>query len=523
MSNIPEQENLNLEQPAEQEESTIFAAPTLKTDKVKKSGKKRTILLSAVIAVVLAVAIAAVAIFVPTLSDDTSSTTDTGITLTNFNSDDVEKVSVKNSEGEFEYYSKVEVTEMDSDSVRYVYWHINSVAERLADTDKINNLVYSLTALKAVRKMGEDNGEYGLDTPRYTAAVTPRDNAFEPYTVYVGSQSPDKNGAYVKLSGSNEVYLVDNSNLEELPKVPTDFANTQAIAAVTENKDNADYFENGSLASCDYMKLNNPTFSAPITIVPNDIDGSKTYAYFKITSPVNRFADNANELLDIAANGLVGDGVYVFNPTEKDIKAYKLDNPTATLEIKIGGDLISLKAAKYEDDYYALIDQNKEAIYKVYTNSLKWAENNMSHYFNKFLTMEMLPNLKQVTISVPDAAYDFGITYFEELEDGEDFDIILNGNEIKQTAFQNYYQVFLSTEVIDYTTHKITSDPVYTFKMVHTDSKIADTVLKLYKHTDQRYIATVNDQQMGLISATYYNKLTNYLDKLVKGEDVPKS
>ncbi len=529
MSINPEKDNIELENTEQElaqepaEKSTIFAAPTVKEDKAKKANKKRTILISAVIAVVLAAAITAVALFVPTLNDDTSSTKDTGISLVNYNTDDVEKVSVKNPNGEFSYYSKVENTELDGQSMRYVYWHISSVAERLADSDKVQALVFDATALKAVRKMGENNGAYGLENPRYTIEVAPRDNAFTGYTIYVGNQSPDKNGAYVMLSESNEVYLVDNANLEEFAKVPTDFANTKAVEAVTQNKDNAAYFENGSLASCDYMILNNPTFSSPLHIVPNDIEGSKTYVYFKIEKPVSRFADHANELLDIAVNGLVGDGVYVFNPTDADIKKYKLDNPEATLEIKIGGDLISLKASKYENEYYALIDQNKEAIYKVYYNSLLFAENSMSHYFNKFLTMEMLANLSNITISIPNATYSFDITYYEALEDGQDFDIMFNGSELNQTAFQNYYQVFLGLDVLDYSTHQIKSDAAYTFKMKHHDKKIPDTELKLYKHTDQRYIATVNGEQMGLVSSTAYNKLTSYLEKLVNGEEVPKS
>lgn len=529
MSINPEKDNLEPENNAQDvaqeitEESTIFAAPTVKEDKAKKTNKKRTILISTVIAVVLAAAITAVAIFVPTLNDDASSSLDSGISLTSYNTDDVEKVSVKNPSGDFGYYSKVETTEMDSQSVRYVYWYIDSVAERLANSDKIKALVFDATALKAVRKMGENNGAYGLENPRYTVEVSPRDSAFAGYTIYVGNESPDKNGAYVMLSSSNDVYLVDNANLEEFAKVPTDFADTKAVEAVTQNKDNAAYFENGSLATCDYMILNNPTFSSPLHIVPNDIDGSKTYVYFKIEKPVSRFADRANELLDIAANGLVGDGVYVFNPSDADIKKYKLDNPEATLEIKIGGDLIKLKASKVDEDYYALIDQNKEAIYKVYYNSLLFAQNSMSYYFNKFLTMEMLANLSNISISSNGTTYNFDIIYYENLEDGEDFDIMFNGQELNQTAFQNYYQVFLGLDVLDYSTHQIKSDAVYTFKMKHHDKKIPDTELKLYKHTDQRYIATVNGEQMGLVSSTAYNKLTSYLEKLINGEEVPKS
>lgn len=512
-----------IEEAEAEEQSTIFAAPEEKERTVKTKNKKRNILAAISAILALSLVIFAVVKFVPVLTDDDDEVISKDIAVTAYDQDDVSKVTVKNESGEYTYYSEVELTEIDGESKRYVYWYIDSVAKRLADTEKIGDLVYDLANFKAVREMGEDQGIYGLDKPTYTVNVYSRDNAFEDFTITVGNPSPDKAGAYVKLSNNTKVYLADNDILDQFKNKPTDYADTTAVKAVEKNSGNSAYFENDTLVSCDYITLINPNFSTPIKIIPNDIEGSKTYAAFRVVKPTERFADNVTDLLNIAKNGLVGDGVYVFNPTDADIKAYKLDNPEAVMEIKIGETLISLKAAKVDADYYALIDQDKEAIYKVYYNSLSFATSQMSRYFNKFLTMEMLPNLDKVTISHDNKTHEFSITYYEEKEDGEDFDIILNGTELEQKNFQNYYQVFLSLEVIDYNSYTPSSAPVYTFKMEHVDKSIKDTTLKLYKYTDQRYIAEVDGNPMGLVSSTAYNKLTSYLEKLLNNEEVPKS
>ena len=506
-------------------ESTIFSAPEEKRDRdVKKTNRKGNIIVSVAAVVVLAAIITAVAIFIPKIVDNTASDLYNTTPLTEYNYEDVNTVTVKSQDQQNTYYSKVELTELDGQSKRYVYWHIKSVAERLSDSDKIEELVMNVTSLKGIRDMGADTGEYGLQTPSYVIDVAARDNAFEDYTITVGNTSPDNTGVYVTVSGKENVWLVDVSVLDQYKKVPTDYADTTAVKALTETGELSKYFEDGTLTTCDSIVLYNNTFTSPLTFVPNDIESTKTYATYIITSPVERFAEKANELLNIAANGLVGDGVYVFNPTDEDIKNYGLNNPTATLDIKFGDTVISLKAAPAPDEkYYVLIDQDKEAIYKVYYNSLKFAENPMSYYYNKFLTMEMLTGLSNITVQTLENKYDFSITYFEDLEDGEDFDILLNGTELDQTSFQNYYQVFLGLEIIEYSTNQITSPAVYSFTMKHNDKNIPDTVLKLYKHTDQRYIAEVNGNQMGLISATAYNKLISYFNMLIAGEDVPRT
>lgn len=529
----PEQENLEdsvgFEQfEFEEEESTIFADPSQKREpeKIKKRRPLRIILILAIVLVLVGVGAFAAIRFIPKPQEDN---TELAFDLVNNETDSVELVEIIGEEGAKTFFSTAQNLESDSSVSQdlLITWGIQGLDSRLTDSDTISSTIDYISKVQAIRKMENATDEdFGLDDPSIIVKVHARNKAFEDYTISVGNKSYDSTGNYVKISGVDGIYLMDASYAEEYLRKTTDYATRNTVEKLEETDPLGDYFVDGKLTTCDKITLSGANFSPAIVFEPNNIEATKTYATFCVTSPVKRYARDVSNLLNIAGNGLVGDGAYLYHPTDAQITAYGLDNPIARLTIEIGEVTYDLRIAPapVEEDaeqYYCLVDQNREAIFRVAKSSLAFVTASPSDYYNTFLTMEMLMYLKSFEVSAEGKNYIFKVDYDESAPEGEDFDISINGKAIKQSYFQNFYSYFLSLEAVEYTASDMTGKiPECTVTMRHHDKSVKDTVMQLYKVSDQRYQVNVGGDGLGLITATSYKKLLRYADAVAQNTDL---
>lgn len=512
--------------PIEEPISTIFSAPEEKTDVVKHKNPKKIIAILLCACIIIASGAVAAITLIPKKPDDDGGESSLSFGVVENKLEDVEKIDLKNKTEEITFLSTVESLEADGGDEKVTTWGIDGIDNRLIDSAKVEDSVFYCATIYAIKEVKGDAKDYGLDNPYAEFTVYPRGDAFTQYTVKVGNESGDKIGRYLSIEGDDAIYLVENTYSDEYSKVKTDFATSNAVKPIEKTDNIKSYFEDDTLATCDKIILSGANYSPEITFVPNNYEETKTYSTYLITSPVKRYADGVDALLNIAANGLVGKGAYVFNPTDAEITAYGLDNPLCRLQIFVGGVTYDIKIApspvEGHDDYYCVVDQNKEAIFMVSTSSLTFAAGSPEDFYSKFLTMEMLNSISNFNVTMGGKDYNYAIKFNENKDDDSAYNITLNRtNGITQEYFQNYYMYFLSLEVVEYTTYDISATvPVWKAVIKHTDRSAKDTVFAVYKINDQRYQVNVNGDPMGLITSSAYKKLIKYSEAVSVNTDL---
>lgn len=520
-----ENENLN-NIPEEEPISTIFSDPEIKNDVVKRKNPKKLIAILVSVCICIASAATAAVFLIPE-KEEVEETPSLSFDVITNELADVEKIVHKNRSEQITFLSKVEYRETDEsvNDEKVAVWSIEGIDDRLIDSTAVEDTVHYFANIYALKEVQGTEADYGIDTPFAEFTVYPRDKAFNEYTVKVGNESADKIGRYLTISGVEGIYLVEDFYGDNYDKVKTDFATTAAVQQLEETDDLSDYFDDGTLVTCDRITLSGRNFEKPLVFEPNKSEETKSYTAYYMTSPVTRYAANVDRLLAFASSGLVGNGAYVFNPTEMDIENYGLNNPIARIQIKIGTVFYDIRVAEApngDEDYYCLVDQNKEAIFKVADDTLDFIKYSESDFYSDFLIMEMLNSLKAFNIEMGGKSYNYSIKENESNDNGSTFTVLLNSqNGITSEHFQNFYTYFLSLELVEYNVHDISNTvPVWTATLKHIDKTRADTVMKIYKITDQRYQVNIDGDAMGLISSSTYKKLIKYSEAIAQNTDL---
>ena len=138
-----------------------------------------------------------------TADSDTSS--DTSVSITDYETDDISTLTVTNESGEYT------INRLGKEK-----WGIDSIPEALANSSSYSNAMSSaggMSAKQVVEENATDLVKYGFDKPTATIKMTFKDNKADDVTCLVGIKYEGENSWYVKTDKSNTVYLVSNSGV----------------------------------------------------------------------------------------------------------------------------------------------------------------------------------------------------------------------------------------------------------------------------------------------------------------------
>lgn len=115
-------------------------------------------------------------------------------------------VAVKNQNGDYE----IKVESMDGSQV----YAVDGLDEGKTSQSKAEMLYDSLINLKPTQKIDDskDLSAYGLDAPSAEVTVTFSNN--EKTTMLLGNDAPLGKGAYIRVEGDENVYLIDTADKE---------------------------------------------------------------------------------------------------------------------------------------------------------------------------------------------------------------------------------------------------------------------------------------------------------------------
>ncbi len=498
--------------------------------KIKSSGTARLpVLIGALVILIVAIGVLVFAgLFEP--ADDTSNDSGISIEVKTVDATKISKIEIKNKNTEMVLYSEVVDDEgVDDDTGVYttgVTWMVEGYDSSLIASSSVNALADNIANITSSKIMTNQNLDYGFDDPTVVANVTMRDGNGN-YTVTIGDMAPDKTGYYLTVSGDTNIYFVTVGSVSSLHESVEQLADTVIVSTPTkdENTKASDrkYFDDeGTLATFESISITGTHYGKDIVftaVKDNDM------ADYLVTIGENfRYAhsDTVEDMFGILTNGIVAIDTYKLNPTEEDIKNYGLENPEFNVTVNCGSYTTTIHASMYDEDneYYAVTVDGRNGIYAVTAAALSMLDYEIADFYNEYVFLEYLKDIKTLHIENADGEFTFEIKYNESKSITR---VILDGYKLDEDIFATYYQyiVDLSPEVPEDEEY-VDGEASYRATFTFNDTDKADIVLELIKQTDRRFLVVIDGQKMGLVSSADYDALVTYLQYAIKGKEIPE-
>ena len=348
MENFPENQDIN----AENEESTVFSAPSEHSDEKLKSPKKRKIM--AAVAALLSVLIlvggtVAVIKLIPKREDEDNSSEIQKISVIDFEKEKFDTITVENKNGKFSFYPKAESNDEGSESAD-TKWYVKDLSEEKISTYKTGEIISAAAKIEAIMEITKKSFEdCGFNEPSVKVSVSSKE--LGDFYILFGLVSPDNSGIYLYSSLDEKIYLVSLDAADSFDFTDVDLANTDSVPSLADNAELGSYFENGSLTKLDKLTVSGSKFMYPIDIINTQDD---LFPY-KVISPVKRNADSEKitSLLTPFTSGISVSGVYSLSTDTAAQKAFGLYNADFIVSLTLGKQAFTYKFALQSDGFYA--------------------------------------------------------------------------------------------------------------------------------------------------------------------------
>ncbi len=522
--NMPEFESRVYE--VSEEDSTIFSAPEIHRDKVKKGVKLKKMITAAVALVLVAAVTVTIAVTIPPLLDEDKDENEeiNPKMMDKALFDGVDRVTLKREDAVIEYKlveAEKQTEDDDGNKVteKVKEWALKEVDPTLTDYANIDNTVNSYMEQHYTKKVSDnknDGSNYGFDKPIYQVDFYKEGSDDIHLSLYIGGENPAKTGRYATTSRDDAVYYIAGvSEFYHYQKNLTDFVEPESIPAIAKDKEYSDdNFTEGQLVICDKVVVGGNVLGDTYTIESQKADNVTTFTSYKVTSPTKRPAndDNVGNIVALFSYGIESTGCYSYTVTDEDIKKFGLDKPDFEATVYVDNIIRSFKATKQSDGNYAVFYEGNKTIMSVPESSIIPATYDRSDLFNTLLFIENITNAQSVTVESGASKVTFDIvTKHDEENDTDSLEkVTCNGKELEKSNFQNYYQYLVGIKAQSYEEHDtkgMTPDTVLT--LTHKGGKSGTTV-KYYKITNARYQVEVNGVKMGLISSSEHTRIMKY-------------
>lgn len=500
--------------------SSVFGDPEAHNDKPKSSSKKRIV---AIIAAFFAVAVLvggtiAVIKLIPVLEEDEAqSSVFEDIKVVDVDSDKLSTVTVKNSKGEFKFYSVTSEDTEDSssdtssDEEKAVSWLLEGVDMEKTSTSEINSIISSAASVTASREIDTKTvAECGLDNPVIKVDVA--SDEIDGYSILVGSASPDGTGTYLKLSTNDKIYLVDDSAFNSFEFEALDLANTSAFATATFTNTTGYVSDDGTLNTFDELTVSGKNFGETVKIVPAGADDElSSIVAYNVVEPTKRIADDTNvaAAFGLFTSNLSVAGAYSYDVDAASLAAVGLDNPDLVVSLSAGGETKTFKISYVDGEYCAVINDDSTMIRKVAVGNISFAGATTESFYSNWVMMQMINDIDTITFTTEGTEYSFDINYDDSEDAEKTYTIMYGDKELDDENFRDFYQIFVGLTANSFETKEISAEADTTVKITLTDKSVR--TLELYKVSDTAYQYHEDGTPMGTITSSAYNKFIKNL------------
>lgn len=455
-----------------------------------------------------------------TADSDTSS--DTSVSITDYETDDISTLTITNESGEYT------INRLGKEK-----WSIDSIPEALANSSSYSNAMSSaggMSAKQVVEENATDLAKYGFDKPTATIKMTFKDNKAEDMTCLVGIKYEGENSWYVKTDKSNTVYLVSNSGVSFAMNDKLSYVNKSTLVASYDSEND----------TVNRVRVERKDLEKDIVLdkLPEEKEKefSSTYVAYAMSSHNGILADD--ELDQKVVYGLYGisaSDVFAVSPTDEQKKQAGLDDPDCTVTMVSNEDTVTkltigsavYTVTKNEETgeeiktitgYYGMLS-DKDAIYVFSPDDLPWLTVTPESILYKLFLTPYIYYLDGVTIYDSDRkAYDFKI-----VGDADNASFSYGGKEVDSAKFKSFYQYLLSAYAEQIYLDDLTDDNKFIAGITYDhreEGKENDAVEFYSSESDRTCIIVVNGDVRYKVRQVYATRLLENLNALLTGGEI---
>lgn len=428
----------------------------------------------------------------PSQEEGDTSSAESGekLTLISKEENDIESISVKNTEDEFT------IVPVDADSEIRDYT-IKGYEKYELTTAEINLASSFFATLPYTKELGkvDDPSSYGLDG---SVCVTAKYKDGTETDIQIGMVPGESSGRYILYDG--KVYISDIS------EIFVKSAMSRIQPASWQIQPYAD--EQGTQYSIlNNISLSGTNFERDIKMEYNDDD-----IEYDLIKPVP--AKGSNKKADEVAKALLSfstSDVVKVEPTEEDIKDMGLADPYCQLDFTVNEISHSITLGnRVDNSRYCMVNGDKNLVYTVSMETVApWAESEESQYRDDYILLKMIFDVSKLDITVGDTScvIDFERTVNEEksTEEKESYDYTakVNGKDIEYESIKEFYADLISVQTLSIKEMESDSEPVATVVYSHYDGS-EDQTLEFYKSkdNDKRYVCYLDGEYTATVRNT---------------------
>lgn len=466
----------------------------------------RNIIISLCVVVVLVVGVVVANIIINKQPDDTSSSSSSDssstIPVLDIKSEDVTEINVKNSKGEFTIKQSNKVCSIDG------------IEASLLNTDSCSQTIVKVAQLSAsteIEKNATDLAQYGLDNPVRTVVIK---TASGSNTLYVGNDTPSKDGVYVMVNDSKDVYKVDSTLTTNLDNTELDFVKLNIYSIDSDKTDNVTKIELGGSARKTPLVLEHEAGTS---------DDSQSSG-FLLTSPATYSIDaqtSSGILTDLSS--LTAADVISVDVSDSSLEKYGLNDPDYTVKITNDGQIDQFligKAFKEDDQtYIPLMLKGVHAIYKYADKDDAFYKYELKDLCTTLLFTEFIEKVDSIDINIGGKDHTFAIT-----GTGDELAGTLDGNKISEDNTRRLYAKIIAIPFEGQSdSEPTTTDPTATIKVSYRDASQNDTTMEFYPMGDRKSYWVFNGRCDFYILNENLDNLQDAITQVLDGKDLPET
>ena len=415
------------------------------------------------------------------------------------------------------------------------------------ETYELSALASQTASITAVKDYGavENPADYGFDNPTATVSATYHDDST--FSFEIGSQTPLKDGYYLRETGGTNVYEVELYVAETFTVPSTDYIGTTLMTSPEVREDD----DSGQAVLRDMELSGTVRADKPFAfrmVTTEDTDFS-LYTYM-MTSPYLRGC-NSDKIQNLQSfTALTASSAVKAYPTEEDLAAYGLDEPYSVAELhtavstlvddpdasstssgeeaeqvtsfyNVAEHTIRVGDTDEDGNYYVMVD-DIPVVYLVSSSSIStWVEAQYDDLADSLLFMRDITTVKNVSITIDGEKTTFDLTHYPDEEDRDDMMVVKSGDQTLDTAsFRSLYQNLMGITRYGATESKPTGDPDVTVEIVPMEGE-GDTIrVDLYQKDASLYTCVQDTGEYYEVKASLVTRIIENVPDYLAGEEI---
>lgn len=340
-----------------------------------------------------------------TTSSSSGSESSSSLTISVFKttSADITAVHVKNSNGEYTIHQ--------ADSK----FTLDGIKTSILSQDSLSSAVTAaadIEATKLIEKGSTSLDKYGLDNAEEYIGITAGGKTV---TINVGDETPLKDGRYINVKGSSDVYKIDTTVISSFEDTAQEYVNLSICGIDSTALTNITDLEFGGSSRAKPIVLVEDTSAASSSSAASTTSSDSTTPTYTMQSPSDYPVDSDKTTSVLTTlESLSASGVISLDVSDANLQKYGLKDPQYTFSATNKGSKMTLDFGTPYDDggttYLPLVLEGTPVIYKISSSSVTFYNYQLTDICSSLLFLKNIDTVKSVTVTKGSESYAVNMT-----------------------------------------------------------------------------------------------------------------